>query len=344
MHQTSKDKMKIVATLLANRTQPDAGPICIIDIGAVEPSYRNIFENTVPCDYQTMNVSFSDKWKPNASLHVKEPYNWSELESSAYDAVICGQVFEHVEFFWITLLEIQRILKPGGVCAIAAPSHWEEHRAPYDCYRFYADGLHAMAKFVGFDVLYAFAEHEPLVGRHQCDAILVAEKPVSPKSDDLLYRNAHQTLLKLLPTNYSVEVSRNMPTMQSSSSAKWAAPGDSPQGASAVSGIFTGEYSFHTRFEVSPWWIVDLLKITQIDYIKIFNRMNIEKRAEDIDVLLSDDFLTWRKIFSNNSYFGGCYDGRFLTVQTQERARYVRIQKRGEGYLHLDQVQVFGFV
>ena len=47
--------------------------------------------------------------------------------------------FEHTEFFWLTLLECLRILKPQGLLYINAPSNGYFHQYPYDYYRFYPD-------------------------------------------------------------------------------------------------------------------------------------------------------------------------------------------------------------
>jgi SAM-dependent methyltransferase len=67
--------------------------------------------------------------------------------------VISGQALEHIEFFWLTMLEISRILKPGGLCCLIAPSAGPEHRFPVDCWRFYRDGMAALGKWAGFEIL-----------------------------------------------------------------------------------------------------------------------------------------------------------------------------------------------
>ena len=70
-----------------------------------------------------------DNWKyrgmdiqegPNVDIVVSDIYNWIEIEDSSFDVVISGQAFEHMEFFWKAIKEIERILKPGGLCCIIA--------------------------------------------------------------------------------------------------------------------------------------------------------------------------------------------------------------------------------
>ena len=69
----------------------------------------------------------------NVDIVLPSPYRWRGIESNSVDVLISGQAFEHIEFFWITMLEIARVLKPGGLCCIIAPSGGAEHKYPVDC-------------------------------------------------------------------------------------------------------------------------------------------------------------------------------------------------------------------
>ena len=51
----------------------------------------------------------------NVDIVLEDPYSFKEIPDAAYDVIISTSVFEHVEFFWLTYLEILRILKPNGV-------------------------------------------------------------------------------------------------------------------------------------------------------------------------------------------------------------------------------------
>lgn len=84
---------------------------------------------------------------PNVNLVLSRPYDWKEIKTGSVDVLVSGQVLEHVEFFWITLLEISRVLKPNGLACIVVPSTGPEHRYPVDCWRFYPDSMRAMAQF-----------------------------------------------------------------------------------------------------------------------------------------------------------------------------------------------------
>jgi len=90
----------------------------------------------------------------NVDIVLKNPYFWNEIKSKSKDIVISGQAFEHVEYFWILIDEITRVIKPGGLICIIAPSRGYEHRYPVDCWRFYPDAFRAMAKYAGLELVH----------------------------------------------------------------------------------------------------------------------------------------------------------------------------------------------
>ena len=90
----------------------------------------------------------------NVDVVAKDPYKFP-LESNSFDLVISGQAFEHIEFPWLTIREIERVLKPGGFAIIIAPSSGAEHRYPNDCWRFYPDGMRALGKWAKLDCMEA---------------------------------------------------------------------------------------------------------------------------------------------------------------------------------------------
>ncbi|MFN3651289.1 MAG: class I SAM-dependent methyltransferase [Armatimonadota bacterium] len=44
------------------------------------------------------------------------------LESDRYDIVICEQLLEHLQDYWPTLRDLERVLKPGGLLIIGVPT------------------------------------------------------------------------------------------------------------------------------------------------------------------------------------------------------------------------------
>lgn len=149
----------------------------VVDIGSqdVNGSYRPLFNQA---QWEYVGVDMADG--RNVNVVLQNPYDWRELRSNTADVVVSGQAFEHIEYFWISALEVARLLKPGGICCLIVPSAGPEHRYPVDCWRFYPDGLRAIAKFAGLDVLQAETDWAGTGGEgggmwH--DSVLVAQKP-----------------------------------------------------------------------------------------------------------------------------------------------------------------------
>jgi SAM-dependent methyltransferase len=184
MHQSSLDNMAAFKKkYLSDKINE---PLKIYDIGScdVNGTYRPIFGEP-RWEYSGVDV---EKGK-NVDVTISDPYTWREIRSNSADVVISGQAFEHIEYPWLTVLEIERILKPEGLCCIIAPSGGPDHKYPVDCWRFHPDGFAALAKLAGLSVLEIYAQPEG--GNYQDgsgvwqDCVLIAKK------------NSDKTLVKI---------------------------------------------------------------------------------------------------------------------------------------------------
>ncbi len=154
-------------------------PLKIVDLGSCDynGSYRPLF-NQSPWDYVGVDLQPGT----NVDVVLRDPYHWREFKSESVDVVVSGQTFEHTEFFWETILEIARILKPQGLCCIIAPATGPEHRYPLDCWRIFADGFRALARYADLEVLYARTQWNELSqydseSNKWHESILIARKP-----------------------------------------------------------------------------------------------------------------------------------------------------------------------
>lgn len=131
--------------------------ISILDVGSynVNGTYKPMFDPQYFA-YTGIDMVEGD----NVDIVVK-PYDWSIIPTDSYDVVICGQVLEHAEFFWQTMSEMTRVLKQGGLLCVIVPNECLEHRFPVDCYRFYTDGMVAMARYNCLDILHAHTNCYP---------------------------------------------------------------------------------------------------------------------------------------------------------------------------------------
>ena len=76
---------------------------------------------------------------PNVDVILKNPYIF-KFSNNSIDVIVSCCTFEHINWPWLVMQEIYRVLKSGGYCCIIAPFNWPEHKHPIDCYRFFPDG------------------------------------------------------------------------------------------------------------------------------------------------------------------------------------------------------------
>lgn len=122
----------------------------VLDVGSynVNGCYRTLFAGS-KAKYTGLDISPG----PNVDIVVEDSYNWDEIEDECFDYIISGNAFEHIEFPWLTIRQIYKKLKPEGIICILTPFSLGEHRYPTDCYRYYSDGLIALAKWGNFKVI-----------------------------------------------------------------------------------------------------------------------------------------------------------------------------------------------
>jgi SAM-dependent methyltransferase len=155
MHASSYDRMaEFCHDYLAVRQDE---PLTIVDLGSCDfnGSYRPLFDRK-PWRYLGVDLAAGK----NVDIVLRNPYRWREIKAGSADVIVSGQTFEHTEFFWLTMREIARCLKPGGLVCIIAPSAGDEHRYPVDCWRIYSDGLRALARYARLETLEAWTQWE----------------------------------------------------------------------------------------------------------------------------------------------------------------------------------------
>jgi SAM-dependent methyltransferase len=176
MHPSSYDRMaEFCRDYLTARARET---LTIVDLGSCDynGSYRPIFARK-PWRYIGVDLAPGK----NVDLVLRDAYDWRELKTQSIDVLVSGQTFEHTEFFWETILEVARVLKPGGLCCIIAPASGNEHRFPLDCWRIFADGFRALARYAGLEVLHSRTHWEELAqydteSNKWHESILIARK------------------------------------------------------------------------------------------------------------------------------------------------------------------------
>jgi hypothetical protein len=109
-------------------------------------------------------------------------------------------------------------------------------------------------------------------------------------------------------------------------------------------------YGFHSGFDPTPWWQVDLGAVSTICEVRMYNRLDSYwERARFIQVQISTDGTTFTTVYTHNGTIWGTGGTPPLAVTTEVNnrlARYVRVQLRAFGtdlqYLHLREIEVYG--
>lgn len=166
---------------------PTDKQIRVLDVGSynVNGCYRTLFNGT-QVQYQGLDMVPG----PNVDIVPKDPYAWAEISDNSYDFVISGNAFEHIEYPWLTIKEIARVLRPKGFVCILTPFAYKEHKYPTDCYRYFSDGFIALAKWADLNVIEATVGGVPqgttdpawkITEENYDDTVLIAGKDLTAK-------------------------------------------------------------------------------------------------------------------------------------------------------------------
>lgn len=118
----------------------------IIEIGSqsVNATIKNNIDSNM--EYIGLDIKKGD----NVDVVLENPYKFPFNDNSV-DVVISISVFEHTEFFWLSYLEILRVLKEDGLFFLNAPSNSKYHRHETDNWRFYPDSSLSLQKWGEFN-------------------------------------------------------------------------------------------------------------------------------------------------------------------------------------------------
>ncbi|MCW2494667.1 class I SAM-dependent methyltransferase [Jatrophihabitans sp.] len=95
----------------------------------------------------------------NVDVVMRKPYRLP-MKTNSFDLVITGSAFEHIPFMWASFLEISRVVRPGGLIFLTAPSRGHIH-FEMDCWRFYPDSMRALAAFARMELVEAHTDMPP---------------------------------------------------------------------------------------------------------------------------------------------------------------------------------------
>lgn len=113
----------------------------ILDVGAGQSPYRQFMS-----DLRWTTADVDSSCNPDVLLEEGAPLPFPD---DSFNLVLCTQVLEHVAEPASLVLELKRVLRPGGFLLINVPFLYPRHGRPYDYRRYTPEGL---ADLLGVEV------------------------------------------------------------------------------------------------------------------------------------------------------------------------------------------------
>ena len=119
----------------------------ILDAGAGESVYKKVFSH---CNYKAIDLAVGESRWNYAGLDYIGSLHEMPIDDETFDAVLCTQVLEHLEWPRESVKEMHRVLKPGGRLYMTVPMAQDEHQVPYDFFRYTSYGIESICRRAGF--------------------------------------------------------------------------------------------------------------------------------------------------------------------------------------------------
>jgi len=120
----------------------------LLDFGCGSKPYEKLFKNSN--NYVGVEVSGN---KENLKSDIYYTGIALPFADNTFDSILCTEVLEHVEQLDDVMIELYRVLKPGGRMIVTSPFICIEHEMPYDFRRFTTNGLINLMKKNNFKIL-----------------------------------------------------------------------------------------------------------------------------------------------------------------------------------------------
>ena len=150
MHETAYQTCDLFFQVYLQNIEGNADAT-IVEIGSQD--VNGSFRELAPKNFKYIGLDFVEG--KGVDVVLDDPYKLP-FDDNSIDIIVSSSCFDHSELFWVSFLEIIRILKPEGLFYLNVPSNGIFHRYPVDCWRFYPDSGAALitwAKRNGYNPL-----------------------------------------------------------------------------------------------------------------------------------------------------------------------------------------------
>ena len=119
----------------------------LLDVGCGNRPYLEVFRPAVS-SYVGLDPDRQGSRPDVAALAAELPF-----AERSFDTALSIAVIEHVQDPRRMLVEVRRVLRPGGHLILLAPQYWRLHEEPHDFFRFTHYGLAHLAREAGLEVV-----------------------------------------------------------------------------------------------------------------------------------------------------------------------------------------------
>ena len=119
----------------------------LLDAGAGECAYKSEFRH---CRYVSIDLAVGEEKWNYANLDTLGRLDHLPFREGTFDAILCTQALEHVEWPRESVSEFFRVLKSGGRLFLTVPMSHAEHQMPHDYFRYTSAGLRSICAGGGF--------------------------------------------------------------------------------------------------------------------------------------------------------------------------------------------------
>jgi SAM-dependent methyltransferase len=176
MHDTAYELGKAFFSLYARPSMTS-----VIDVGSMDINGTLRECRPIGTEYTGVDIA------AGKGVDVVIESTWRlPFENERFDLAVSSSCFEHDPMFWVTFLEMMRVVKPGGYAYLNVPSNGKYHAHPLDCWRFYPDSglaLEQWARHSGTEVrlIESFIADRRRFEWNDCVLIFAKGAPELPK-------------------------------------------------------------------------------------------------------------------------------------------------------------------
>lgn len=122
----------------------------LLDFGCRSKPYKILFDHII----EYVGVDIENEGHDHKTEEIDIYYNGKTLpfDDDTFDSIFSNEVLEHVPDLRGILLELHRVLKPGGKVLFTVPFVCFEHELPYDFRRLTNNGLENVLIETGFEI------------------------------------------------------------------------------------------------------------------------------------------------------------------------------------------------